>query len=102
MNDLTALADADLDDLAERVAAEVSRRQTLALSLPTAAALNARYLSATGETQGGPWVRPTGAHDAYQTGDRVTPEGQVYESLIDANTWSPTEYPAGWAAAPDA
>jgi hypothetical protein len=42
------------------------------------------------------WVQPTGAHDAYQTGDRVTFEGQVYESLIDANVWSPAVYPAGW------
>lgn len=42
------------------------------------------------------WVQPTGAHDAYNTGDRVMFEGQVWESLIDANTWSPTAYPAGW------
>ena len=42
------------------------------------------------------WVQPTGAHDAYNTGDRVAFEGNVYESLIDANTWSPTDYPAGW------
>jgi hypothetical protein len=43
-----------------------------------------------------PWVQPTGAHDAYNTGDRVTFEGKVYESLINANTYSPTAYPAGW------
>jgi len=42
------------------------------------------------------WVQPTGAHDAYQTGDMVTFEGSVYRSLIDANVWSPTAYPAGW------
>jgi len=42
------------------------------------------------------WVQPTGAHNAYQTGDRVTFEGQVYESTIDSNVWSPTAYPAGW------
>lgn len=42
------------------------------------------------------WIQPTGAHDAYNTGDRVTFEGQVYESVIDANTWSPAAYPAGW------
>ena len=42
------------------------------------------------------WVHPTGAHDAYKTGDRVTFEGKTYESLIDANTWSPTAYPQGW------
>ena len=42
------------------------------------------------------WVQPTGAHDAYQTGDTVTFEGQEYVSLIDGNTWSPTDYPQGW------
>jgi hypothetical protein len=42
------------------------------------------------------WVQPTGAHDAYNTGDRVTFEGQVYESLIDGNVWSPAESPSSW------
>ena len=42
------------------------------------------------------WVQPTGAHDAYNIGDKVTYNGQVYESLINGNTWSPTAYPAGW------
>lgn len=45
------------------------------------------------------WVRPTGAHDAYQAGDKVLYNGQVYESVIDGNTWSPDEYPAGWKLA---
>ncbi|MEA4824912.1 MAG: hypothetical protein VB111_12500 [Clostridiaceae bacterium] len=42
------------------------------------------------------WVQPTGAHDAYNTGDRVVYAGVVYESLIDGNTYSPEVYPAGW------
>ena len=42
------------------------------------------------------WVAPTGAHDAYQTGDHVMFEGAEYVSLIDGNTWSPTAYPQGW------
>ena len=42
------------------------------------------------------WQRPSGSHDAYNTGDKVSFEGKIYESLIDANTWSPSEYPAGW------
>lgn len=45
------------------------------------------------------WVQPTGAHDAYKKGDKVhfpTATDPVYESLIDANVWSPTAYPAGW------
>lgn len=42
------------------------------------------------------FVQPTGAHDAYNTGDRVTYNGQVYESTMDGNVWSPDAYPAGW------
>ena len=42
------------------------------------------------------WKQPLGAHDAYKTGDRVTFNGKVYESVINANVWSPAVYPAGW------
>ena len=42
------------------------------------------------------FVQPTGAHDAYKKGDTVKFEGKIYESLIDANTYSPSAYPAGW------
>lgn len=42
------------------------------------------------------WVRPTGSEDAYNTGDKVTYEGHKYISTMDANIWSPVEYPAGW------
>ena len=42
------------------------------------------------------WVQPTGAHDAYKKGDKVTYKGQHYVSLIDNNSWSPEAYPAGW------
>lgn len=41
------------------------------------------------------WVQPD-ATNPYNTGDRVTFEGQIYESLIDNNIWSPAAYPAGW------
>jgi len=46
-----------------------------------------------------PFVQPTGAADAYSVGDRVTFEGAVWESVMDANVWSPTAYPAGWKKA---
>ena len=42
------------------------------------------------------FVQPTGSHDAYKKGDKVKFEGKVYESLIDANVYSPSAYPAGW------
>lgn len=35
------------------------------------------------------WVQPTGAHDAYNKGDKVTHNEKHWESLIDANVWEP-------------
>ncbi len=42
------------------------------------------------------WKKPTGAHDAYSKGDKVTYNGRKYVSTINANTYSPDEYPTGW------
>ena len=45
------------------------------------------------------WKQPTGAHDAYNTGDLVRypdKDGQLYKSLIDGNVYSPDTYPQGW------
>lgn len=41
-----------------------------------------------------PWVQPAGAHDAYNTGDRVTYTDKTWESTVDANVWAPGVY--GW------
>ena len=42
------------------------------------------------------WVQPLGASDAYNTGDIVSYNGNLYQSTIDANVWAPDAYPAGW------
>ena len=42
------------------------------------------------------WSQPTGAHDAYNTGDIVDYSGVLYQSLMDGNVYSPEAYPAGW------
>lgn len=41
------------------------------------------------------WEQPNSTN-AYMKGDKVLFNGQVYESLIDNNVWSPAVYPAGW------
>lgn len=41
------------------------------------------------------WVQPQ-AHNPYRIGDRVSFRGSVYESVHDANVWSPAAYPQGW------
>ena len=40
------------------------------------------------------WVQPTGAQDAYNTGDKVTHGGKTWESTMDANVYEPGVY--GW------
>lgn len=42
------------------------------------------------------WSKPSGSHDAYNTGDIVDYNGTLYKSLIDGNVYSPEEYPSGW------
>ena len=49
------------------------------------------------DSEGHPiWSKPTGAYDAYMSGDIVDYNGTLYKSLIDGNVYSPDEYPAGW------
>ena len=46
------------------------------------------------------WRQPTGAQDAYMTGDKVHYPGEndpVYVSTVDNNTWAPNVY--GWEVA---
>ena len=40
------------------------------------------------------WVQPTGAHDAYNTGDKVSYNGKHYICAADANVYAPDVY--GW------
>lgn len=42
------------------------------------------------------YVQPTGAHDAYKIGDKITYKGKKYECLIDGCVWTPDDYPQGW------
>lgn len=40
------------------------------------------------------WIQPTGAHDAYAKGDKVTHNSKKWTSDVDANVWEPGVY--GW------
>lgn len=40
------------------------------------------------------WVQPTGSHDAYAKGDKVTHNSKKWTSDVDANVWEPGVY--GW------
>lgn len=44
-----------------------------------------------------PWKQPTGAHNAYAFDAMMLyTDGDVYQSLLDNNVWSPDVHPAGW------
>lgn len=42
------------------------------------------------------YVQPTGAHDAYSTGDKVTWNGRHYICRMDGCVWDPDTYPDAW------
>lgn len=42
------------------------------------------------------YIQPTGAHDAYQSGDKITFNGKKYICKMDNCVWSPETYPAAW------
>ena len=43
-----------------------------------------------------PFVKPNGAHDCYNEGDKITYNEKKYICKINGCVWSPDEYPAGW------
>ena len=45
------------------------------------------------------WKAPTGAHDAYKVGDKITFKGKHYICKMNGCVWSPEVYPDGWTAA---
>ena len=65
-------------------------------------ALEAKVTGGEGETSPDeykPYVQPTGAHDAYHKGDKITFNGKKY--ICDAPedvavVWSPDVYPSYW------
>ena len=65
------------------------------------------YLNVNVETDEGnveiisDFKQPQGTHDAYAKGVKVVFNGSVYESTIDSNVYSPTDYPQGWTLVKD-
>lgn len=42
------------------------------------------------------YKQPTGAHDAYHVGDKITYNGKHYTCVYDGCVWTPDAYPKGW------
>lgn len=47
------------------------------------------------------FIQPTGAHNAYSKGDKVTFKGKHYISKVDNNVYSPEDYPSNWELVED-
>ena len=85
---------AELKQLQRMISAELSRRETLAQASSQLDKLNRNVLAAQGVIEGGEWVQPTDATNAYPEGWTVTHEGKQYISLTPANVWEPGV--SGW------
>lgn len=42
------------------------------------------------------YIQPSGAHDAYRTGNRIMFQGKKYICELDGCVWDPLTYPQGW------
>lgn len=42
------------------------------------------------------YVQPSGAHNTYNTGDKITYNGKKYVCIMPSCVWSPDAYPQGW------
>ena len=72
-----------IDKLADRVTALENKQESTGSEEPE-------------EDEYPEYVQPTGAHDAYKVGDKITYNGKKYECIFDGCVWTPDVYPAGW------
>lgn len=42
------------------------------------------------------FVQPTGSHDSYNIGDKITFNNKKYTCIMDNCVWSPETYPSAW------
>lgn len=72
-----------IDKLADRVTALENKQESTGSEEPA-------------EEEYPEFVQPTGAHDAYHVGDKITYNGKHYECVYDGCVWTPDAYPQGW------
>lgn len=116
--DYASMTLAELRAVADAVAAEVAKREQEAEQRAAVESAVQEYATGQGLTVLQAWrvlapegvsvpddpepptapdfVKPTGAHDAYNTGDLVKFQGKVYRARLDAVLWSPLAYPQAW------
>lgn len=100
--DLTELSNEELSALRDDIDAERRIRDTLEIAPARAEQAARDYLAARDREHTGaaPWQQPTGAHDLYPQGYRVTHNGTTWESTRAANSQEPGTGD-GWTEPPE-
>src|SRR5699024_6513388 len=86
--------DAELEQYRRAIVAEQNRRRTLSSVPDQMDKLVRDMLAASGQVEGGEWVQPTDATNAYPKDWTVTHDGKTWVSLTPANVWEPGV--SGW------
>lgn len=73
----------------EQLDAEAAEAARVKKAAEDAAILDAIAATASPPPDGGAWVQPTGAHDAYPLDATVTHNAKTWVSLIPFNVWEP-------------
>ena len=92
--DIADASDAELRQLKRMIDQELTRRETLANAGRAMDDIARSVLAAQGQTDGGEWVQPTDATNAYPKDWTVTFDGKTWVSLTPANVWQPGV--SGW------
>ena len=87
--DIADASDAELHQLKRMIDTELYRRETLATAGRAMDGIARSVLAAQGQTDGGEWVQPTDATNAYPKDWTVTFGGKTWVSLTPANVWRP-------------
>lgn len=77
-----------------RADSAVLTRKAAEVAKATTALTEATLALAPTPTTGGAWVQPTGTHNAYALGSKVSHAGKNWESLTPFNVWTPGV--SGW------
>ncbi len=98
-NDLSEMSDQELERLRLAIQQVEGRRQTLNAIPMQMESMTRQYLAASGIVEGDEWQQPTGPHNAYPEGWRVSHGGEQWVSEIPFNITRPGV--AGWVQAAD-
>lgn len=89
--DVESITDDELAVLMTAVYDEHARRRALVTAFDADPSLGVLYLENNGREEGAPYKQPTGAHNAYPLGHRVTHDGKTWVAQRDGSVGVPGE-----------